>query len=58
MTFLNHIDNITAMFERKQGPPALLHLLIDNNIVDRKYIEKLLEVQKLRHSDYRKTIKL
>lgn len=45
----HNVDTIRyfkAMFGKKAGTVALLHLLIDNNILDRKYIEKLIKSKK------------
>lgn len=40
------IRQVKAWFGKKAGTIALLHLLIDNNILDRKYIEKLVKSKK------------
>lgn len=42
---IDTIRYLKSIFGKRAGTVALLHLLIDNNIVDRKYIEKLIKTK-------------
>lgn len=49
---INAIRYLRALFGKRAGRIALLHLLIDGNIIDRKFIEKLIKKIKLKDHHY------